>query len=100
VGIALNQDGNSSLLELDGAIDISVAADLKAGLLRAIEAGQEIRVSVEKADELDITAVQLLWAARREAARRGVAFSVAGTVPESIRRDLANAGLTGFGVLE
>ena len=100
MGIALSQADHSSLIRLDGVVDISAAAELKAALLRALEAGAEIRISVDEAAELDITALQLIWATAREASLRGVGFALAWQPPESVRSSLASAGLTGLALLE
>jgi len=100
VGIALGQADHSSLIRLDGVVDISAAAELKAALLRAIEVGDEIRVSVNEAAELDVTALQLIWAAAREARLKSVGFALAWKAPESVRSFLASTGLTGLALLE
>ncbi len=78
-------------MELDGAIDISSAADLKASLLQALEMGVEISITLTGTTELDVTAVQLLWAAAREAEQRRLGFMV--TQPPELGRLLADAGL-------
>jgi anti-anti-sigma regulatory factor len=100
VGVALNQDGDSNLISFDGIVDIASAAELKAALLLAIEAGRTICVSLEKATSLDVTALQLIWAAEREARRLGVEFTRRGEVPESIRAGLASAGLMKISIFE
>ena len=61
-----------SLIGLEGAIDIASAAELKKLLLEGLNSGREVRVSLAGATDLDVTAVQLLWAAEREASRSGV----------------------------
>ena len=76
MSVGLSQDGGCCRIQLDGAIDIACAAEMKASLLQALETGQEICVSLNGATELDVTAVQLLWAAGRDAKRRGLGFSV------------------------
>jgi len=93
MGIVLEQSDNASVLRLTGAIDISCAAELKTVLLQALSSGGDIRIEVDEANELDVTAVQLLWAAEREAARAGVAFALAGQMQEQA---LSGLRLTGF----
>lgn len=83
-------------IRLDGAIDIASAAELKEALLAAVESGQVIRLSLEDVSDLDVTAVQLLWAARRDAEQRGVAFAVSTGPSASVRRTLAEVGLDSF----
>jgi anti-anti-sigma regulatory factor len=88
----LSQTSDSSLIQIDGAVDIASAADLKAALLEAIKQGKEIHVSAEKAGDLDITAYQLLWAARRDAELAGIGFALTG-VPESVQSAWKDMGL-------
>ncbi len=100
MGVALNQDGNSSVISFDGIVDIASAAELKAAFLLAIEAGRKICVSLENATSLDVTTFQLVWAAEREAKRLGVEFTRRGEVPENIRAGLASAGLMRISIFE
>ena len=100
MGIALSQNDDSSLIRLDGAVDITCAAELKAALLKAIEAGKEISICAEKVTELDVTAFQLLWAAKREGKKRGIRFALEQDLPESVRASLASAGLVGLRIAE
>jgi anti-anti-sigma factor len=93
MSVALTHGENSSLVHLEGAIDISDAADLKVALLEALERGKAIEVALSSVAGLDVTAVQLLWAAQREAQRAAVALNFAGQVPEAVSAALADAGL-------
>lgn len=89
MAIALTQSDDASLLRLEGEIDISSAAELKAALLEAIAAGKAIRILVDEIAELDVTAFQLLWAAGRQAQKAGTGFTVAGQIREPVRESLA-----------
>jgi hypothetical protein len=55
-----------------------------------------VRVSLEGATDLDVTAVQLLWAAGRKAKGSGVAYSIADAPPELVLAALSEAGLQQF----
>jgi hypothetical protein len=65
MGVALEQGKESSTIRLEGAIGIASAAELKRLLLKALEVSADVRISVEDAIDLDVTAMQLLWAAKR-----------------------------------
>jgi hypothetical protein len=93
LGIALSQVEEVSLIELDGVIDISVASELKAALVLAIEAGKPIRICGEDGVELDITAYQLLWAVTRDVKRAGRELALGGKLSEPVESMLAGAGL-------
>ncbi|MGD0734212.1 MAG: STAS domain-containing protein [Terracidiphilus sp.] len=96
--LSLEQHEESSLLSLEGTIDIACAADLKQLLIQALSGAKAVRVSLQKVSDLDVTAVQLLWAAAREARTSGLEFALAGTVPESVLKTLASAGFHEFPV--
>jgi anti-anti-sigma regulatory factor len=93
VSVALIQAGGASVIRLDGAIDIAAAAELKASLLAALESGGEIEVSLDAATEVDVTAMQLLWAAEQSARRTGLSFRFSGELRKPIRSSLEGMGL-------
>jgi hypothetical protein len=45
---------------------------------------------------LDVTAVQLLWAAEREGNKTGARFALTGLAPEKVTTALSDAGLQQF----
>jgi len=90
--VALEQSEALSVISLEGLIDIACAAELKQMLLQALESKAEVCVSMENATDLDVTAMQLLWAAAREAKVSGVDLSLTGPLPEGISIAIANAG--------
>jgi anti-anti-sigma factor len=96
VPITLEQSEGLNEIRLEGAIDIASAAELKALLLQALASGSEVRVLLQDATELDVTAVQLLWAAGREARNAGSVFTLVEPLPEEITKALAEAGLEVF----
>ena len=98
VGVTLEQSESLSVLRLQGAIDIASAGELKELLLKALElpkqeSPKEVSVSLEGATDMDVTAVQLLWAAKRNARASGVRFSLSGAVPEQLLANLSVVGL-------
>jgi anti-anti-sigma factor len=96
VGVTLKQSKKSTVIRLEGAIDITGAAEFKKLLLKACESGKEVRVALDGATDLDVIAVELIWAARRSAEGAGVAFTLSGAVPKSVSSALGNAGLQQF----
>lgn len=96
VKITLKQNKKSSVIHLEGAIDIALSALFKELLLEALGAGKEIKLVLDGATDLDVTAVELIWAARRAAEGAGLAFKLAGAIPEPLSSALSNAGLQQF----
>ncbi len=87
-------------IELDGELNISSATGLKEKLARALESGEGIRVSLAGVSGLDITAMQLLWAARRQAELAGIPFTFAHPVPDQLAAGLRDAGIPLASLLE
>ena len=96
--VTLEQKDALTFIQLEGAVDISCAAELKELLIERLKSSAAVCVSLESATVLDITAVQLLWAAAREAERVGVEFGFKGPTPEAVRSALAAAGIGEFPV--
>jgi anti-anti-sigma regulatory factor len=84
------------VIRLQGAVDIGCAAELKAVLLQVLASKGEARISVETATGMDVTAVQLLWAAEREARGSGMVLALEGAIPEALRATLREAGFERF----
>ena len=96
--VTLEQKDALTCIHLEGVIDIGCAAELKELLMEKLKSGSAVYVALESATGLDITAVQLLWAAAREAQRVGVEFGFKGRTPEAVRCALAEAGIEKFPV--
>ena len=96
--VTLAQGEAQCVIRLDGEINIGSAAELKKLLLQALASGRELRVDLEHATELDVTALQLLWAVEREARGSSRGFTLAGRVPEEIAATARDAGLEKFPV--
>lgn len=95
MGVTLKQSKKLSVIHLEGAIDIALASELKKLLLQAFASGRKVHVTLDGATDLDVTAVQLLWAARREAKVSGVEFALTGHAPEPVTSALSQAGFIG-----
>ena len=93
VPMTLVQNEGWCLLRLEGEINIESAVELKRLLLEGLSGGQELRLDLERASGLDVTAWQLLWAGERAARTSGRGFAVQGQVPEVI---VVAARETGF----
>jgi anti-anti-sigma regulatory factor len=84
------------VIRLEGEVDISDAARLKEVLLEALRDHGATRISLGNATGLDVTAVQLLWAAERGARASGVVLALEGPVPGALRSALEAAGFERF----
>jgi anti-anti-sigma regulatory factor len=96
VPIVLDESGGISLIRLEGDVNIAMAVEMKSLLLKALASGNELRVGLESATELDVTVLQLLYAAERNAVGAGIRFTVEGQVPKDISVAMADAGFDKF----
>jgi anti-anti-sigma factor len=92
MSIACNESDAEIQVVLEGTIDIGGAGELKAILSQALESGRGIRVLVANVAYMDVTAVQLLWAAEQQARRSDVDFQISGPLPEPVSIVLGDAG--------
>jgi phage tail sheath gpL-like len=96
MGLELEQFGDRSVLHLTEPVAIGSAAELQRLLVQASEAERPLEVAFALDAELDISAIQLLCAAREASARQSVKFAIAGTVPEAVAAAFRDAGLDPF----
>ena len=96
--VILEQSESSCAIRLEGEVNITGAAELKKVLRQALESGKEMRLDLEGATELDVTALQLLWAVAREVRAKGGKFILAGQVPKEISDGVTDAGFEKFPV--
>jgi 16S rRNA U1498 N3-methylase RsmE len=92
----MRQIGGMCVVALEGAITIPFAAELKLAILQALESGKNFSFDLQNATELDITALQLLWATERAAGIKGLAATISGQVPDCIQAVAFNAGFQAF----
>jgi anti-anti-sigma regulatory factor len=89
MAIACEQLDGAARLRIEGVLDISVAEELKAALLGTLPT-PVVRIDLSAVTYLDVTAIQLLWAARRESTGTSLIFEP--QVPEPVRIALQDAG--------
>lgn len=94
--IHTEQDSDTYSIRLDGVVDIAAGTELKAALLDGLERGGELRLSLADVTCLDVTAVQLLWAAERESRAAGVHLQLDGGLPEPVAAMLTGVGFESF----
>lgn len=98
MSITFDDSTTPCVLRLEGEIDVTSSAELKRVLIEAISSGKEVHLDLTQVSDLDVTAVQLLWAASREAEKVGASFAVAGDVTGNIGRAVCEAGFEHFPV--
>ncbi len=90
--VTFDRSVKPGVIRLEGEVDIPQAEELKRVLVEALSGRQSVRVAMEGVTGVDITAIQLLWAAEREARTAGVDLRLEGKAPETVRSLLREAG--------
>lgn len=76
MAVTMEQQESQSVIRLAGEFTLTSAAELKNLLLQGLASGNDLRLDLEQAEEIDITVMQLLWAAGREADRKGASLAI------------------------
>jgi anti-anti-sigma regulatory factor len=82
------------LIRLEGDLCVTSAAELKSILQEALASESGIELNLEGAGEIGVTTWQLLWAAGREAGRKGTTIAI--RAPEAVSRAARDAGFEAF----
>jgi ABC-type transporter Mla MlaB component len=90
--IALDAGETRCTLRLEGDIVIEDSAELKRAMLEAVSYRKDVQLDLASVAEFDLTAMQLLWAAGREAAKQGMNLSITGPESERIMVAIREAG--------
>lgn len=85
---------NPAVLQLEPILTIRHGSMLKEKLLSALSGSDAVALSIDNNSEADLCFVQLVEAARLQAARQGKTLSLTSPVEGSVRETLERAGLT------
>lgn len=93
VPATLEENSTTCTLRLQGEMDIADALDLKCQLLVALDAKKDILVELAGVTGLNLTTMQLLWAAVTEASATGSTIRFEDSTSETVAAALSQAGL-------
>lgn len=88
--VALEQHEQNCLIRLEGQVTLASAVELKALLLEWLASGKSLELDLAGAEEIDITTLQLLNVAVRDAGRSGVGILVRAS--HAVEAAVRNAG--------
>jgi hypothetical protein len=94
--VNLDNSEGISLIRMEGDVSIAMAAEMKDLLVKALASGTDQHISMASATDLDVTALQLLYAADREAAKSGTKLTLDDHVPDEIFSAMTDAGFAKF----
>lgn len=76
MAVTMDRKDNHSLIRLEGELTVASAEELKGLLMEALASGTGFELDLERAETIDIAVMQMLWAAGREAERRGAKVGI------------------------
>jgi anti-anti-sigma regulatory factor len=82
------------LIRLEGEVNLTSAGELKRLLVEGLASGRDLHVDLERVEAIDVTALQLLWSAGRDADRAGSAIVIRAS--EAANESARDAGFSGF----
>ncbi len=91
--VSLDQDETRCTLRIDGEATISLSASLKQHLLHALALEAPVHIDLSAISDVDISALQLFWAARRESESLGKELTFSAPLPELVLTQLRHAEL-------
>ena len=71
LSVTIKRSETDLMIRLEDAVNVTSAEELKNLLLEGLVSGRDVHLDLERAEEIDVTVLQLLWAAAREADRKG-----------------------------
>ena|ERR1035441_5747859 len=96
MAFTIDESESTRVIHLTGNVDIASAADLRPVLIEALISPQDIEINLTEATGIDLTAIQLLWAATHAARKSHKYFAAPGAVPAHISATICEAGFDQF----
>ena len=76
MAVIMERQESQAVIRLEGEFTLASAVELKNLLVQGLASGNDLRLDLEQAVGIDIAVMQLLWAAGREADRKGASLAI------------------------
>ncbi len=83
-----------STVTWQGSAGIEQAFSLKEGLLKAFEGNSKVLLDISQIEDIDITGIQIIVSAEKEAISQNKQFFIAGNVPKQISDFISLTGIS------
>ena len=77
-----------------GTAGIEQAKNLQKNLLESFSGAEEVLLDISELEDIDITGIQLIVSARKEAEKQNKSFFISGKIPEIILDFTAGCGVS------
>ncbi len=91
-GFTYEQSGTAGVLNLEGALTIQQAGDLKDALLRSLSSAEQVSLHLEKVTDIDIAGLQILCSAYRTARAMNKSLILAGGLSDALKKAVDDSG--------
>jgi anti-anti-sigma factor len=91
--IELNQSDGDRVVTLKGEVTIQQAEQLRMALMEAFEAGDRVRVDLQRVTEVDLSCLQILCSAHRTSLANNKLISIGSLRAEVFNEILVRAGM-------
>ena len=71
MSVTMQRSETDLLIRLEDKVNVTSAEELKRLLLEGLISERDVHLNLERVEEIDVTVMQLLWTAGREADRKG-----------------------------
>ena len=92
--VTLQHEESHWEIRLEGQVTLAAAEELKKLLLEWVAARKDLTLDLQRVEAIDLTIMQLLWAAGREATHTGT--RIVGRIPDALAVTLREAGFAGW----
>jgi anti-anti-sigma factor len=82
------------ILTLEGNLTINRAEEVKNKILESFMNTKQVLLNLAHAENIDVSFIQILYAAKNEARKQKKEFHLTGTVKENVLRSFIMAGVT------
>ena len=90
--MAKDQNSAPKVLKPSGSLNVDRAAALQAEFSSALGEAAHVLVDFSEVEEIDLSVLQILYAARRSAAAAGKEFHLIGSIPSKVVKRLVACG--------
>lgn len=86
------EEKKSRVVDWEGSVTIERIAEVKKEVQESLDQADILYIRLDKLAKIDVSAVQLLYAAHYEAEKQNKEFKITGTIPEALRERLTAGG--------
>jgi anti-anti-sigma regulatory factor len=84
----------AAVLKMGGRLTVERVSEMKGKVLKALAKRKDVVLELKKLSEVDLSFIQLLFAAQRSAERRGRRLKLGGPVPDIFTKAVDDTGFS------